>query len=234
MSATPSMQRDPVLDQFLGRPQAAQEKTAEEKIADEEIAKMFFASCHAAGYTDEQLCKFAGENPTGYQELFDGWLIKAGQQVKEAQEREVLTKQAEAERMEKVAEAIWLGRITAHAIVDELTNMGQYLQKIAAEDEKKETPAEEKKEDEKKDEDKGEKKDEGKPPWLPTVPPKAEDEKVAAARAEAWSKLPQNVRITARTLEKAAAAGHQYTPEEEDFLATVNLAMSGADVKWSQ
>lgn len=233
MSATPSTQRDPVLDQFLGRPQAAQEKTAEEKVADEEISKMFFASCHAAGYSDEQLCKFAGENPTAYQELFDGWLIKAGQQVKEAQEREVLTKQAEAERMEKVAEAIWLGRITAHAIVSELANLGQYLQKIAAEGE---TPAEEKKEDEKKDEDKGEKKDEDKkgPPagLAPPFQPKAEEEKKEAAAREAWSKLPQNVRITAKTLYKAADAGHQYSPEEEDFLANVNLALAGATIEW--
>lgn len=185
------------------------------------------------------LVKLATESPDQWNQLVNNYVgecIVAAEQEKQAAE---MQKRAALEKQAQSAEAIALGQLMAHAMVDELTKIGEemYAAKKADDekDEKKDDDKDEKKDKDdkhenpfaKKDDDKGEKKDEsnGMPPAL--------QQAMAKEEKKEGSKLPLNVRVIRRAIEKKAEAGIDPSTQEEDFLALCKLAEAGHKVDFT-
>lgn len=248
-------------EQVLQRFQAAEQgktpeqmtKEAAEVEANRQIGQMFLQAMYASGQTEEGLKKYAQENPQGYEQLFNEWLVKAAAEAQAIQEQQALEKQAEAEKMQKIAEDIMSGRIMAYAFVDELGNIFHELQKQAEAEGpgKDETPAHEKVEGEKPGEEKKdekpaeEKKEEGggkvPPQFLEQIKEKKEEageKKEGSAQPPAAPQaqppaIPVDVMAAKLAIEKKASAGYPVSPQELDFLSNVKLAEAGYPVKWN-
>lgn len=218
-------------DEVLQRMYAAQQpqggltKEAEAQV-NAQVADAFLGTMLAAGWDQAGLEKYASENPQGYSELFNQWLVKTATEIQQAEVQASLVKQAEAEKMTKLAEDIFAGRVMAHAFVDEVSNIFGEMQKMAADEEKKdeEKKDEEKEKDEKKDEkkDKEEKKEEGKG----AIPPQ-----FLAQKQGALLPLPPQVAGIQAQLEKIAEQ-RPLTKEERKFLSMCDLAEAGYSVQW--
>lgn len=240
---------DQVLQRFQaaesGKPQEQMAKEAAEAEANRQIGQMFLQAMYASGQTEEGLKKYAQENPQGYEQLFNEWLVKAAAEAQAIQEQQALEKQAEAEKMQKIAEDILSGRIMAYAFVDELGNIFHELQKQAESTEaeaKREGESVEQEKKEKGEEKKDEKKDGGSvpPQFLEQIKEKKEEgEKKEGSAQPAQPAAPQapaipvDVMAAKLAIEKKASAGYPVSPQELDFLSNVKLAEAGYPVKWN-
>ena len=253
-------------DQALQRFQAAEagktpeqmSKEAADRAANEQVGQMFLQSMIASGlHTQQSLEKYAQENPQGYNELFYEWLTKASEEAKAIEQQQALEKQAEAGRMQKIAEDVLSGRIMAYAFVDELGNIFHEMQKQAEEAEgegKDETPAHEKAEGEDKgekekeketpaEEKKEEKKEEGggmPPAFLANAEKKKEEgeKKEGSAQPQLSKEAEDRMRMfdletTAMAIMDKVASGYPVSPEEVEFVKKVKLARAGLPVNWS-
>lgn len=237
---------DEVLQQFQAAEAGGGQMTkqAAEAEANRQIGQMFLQAMYASGFDQNGLKKYAQSNPQGYEQLFNEWLVKAAEEAKEIQAQQALEKQAEAEKMQKVAEDILSGRIMAYAFVDELGNIFHELQKMAEgdgdegkEDESKSHESKEPAghEEAEKGKEEAEKKEEGgggkiPPQFLEQIKGKEEGEKKEGSAAP---QIPVQVLASKLAIEKKANAGYPVSPEELEFLSNVKLAEAGYPVKWS-
>jgi hypothetical protein len=209
-----------------------------------EIEDSFIKAATGAGsaVTAAELVKLAEEHPDQWHNLVNNYVsecLVAAEQEKQAaavREQEALQKQAQS------AEAIALGQLMAHAMVDELTKIGEEMYAAKKADDEKDEKGEKedkdkkdgnpfaKKDDDKKDDKKDDdKKDGGDLPPALAQAMKSEEKEGAAKPAP----LPLEVVELRSAIRTKVAHQVPITPQEDRILGLCKLAESGYNVDWS-